>query len=156
MASSAQCLWFSYLGVSWCPILIFLCPVFSQVFLIFHLLCKLRILYLSFSSLLFTIFHLLFQFSRLRFRRCILVVFFFIFAINPIAQPFLVHPKFFRCLVTCIRRKMLKLIIQLFQVMKLASADGLWLSNLDTFNMRFDRARFRQKGAFKDSIVPGE
>ena len=132
------------------------CPIFSQVFLIFHLFCKLRILDLSFSSLLITVFHPLFHRSRLRFRHCILVVLFLIFAINPIAQPFLVHPKFFRCLVTCIRRKMLKLIIQLFQVMKLASADGLWLSNLDTFNMRFDRARFRQEGAFEDTMVPGE
>ena len=42
------------------------CPVFSQVFLIFHLFCKLRILDLSFSSLLITVFHLLFHYSRLR------------------------------------------------------------------------------------------
>ena len=51
---------------------------------------------------------------------------------------------------------MSELIIRPFQVMKHASADGLWLSNLDTFNMRFDRARFRQEGAFEDTMVPGE
>ena len=142
--------------MSWCPILIFLCPVFSQVFLIFHLFCKLRILDLSFSSLLITVFHLLFHYSRLRFRHCIVVVLFLIFAINPIAQPFLVHPKFCCCLVNCIRRKMSELIIRPFQVMKHASADGLWLSNLDTSNMQFDRAWFWQEGAFEDTMIPGE
>ena len=132
------------------------CPIFSQVFLIFHLFCKLRILDLSFSSLLITVFHLLFHYSRLRSVIAFWLSFFLIFAINPIAQPFLVHPKFCCCLVNCIRRKMSELITRLLQVMKHASADGLWLSNLDTLNMRFDRVRLRQEDAFEDSIVPGE
>ena len=134
--------------MSWCPILIILCPVFSQVFLIFHLFCKLRILDLSFSSLLITVFHPLFHFSRLRFCHCILVVLLLVFAFNPIAQPFLVHPQFFLCLGTCIRRKMSEFNYPAspsFQVMKHASADGQWLSNLDTLKMRPDRARCGQE-----------
>ena len=122
-----------------------LCPVFSQVFLIFHSFCKLRILNLSFSSLLITVSHHLFHYSRLRFRHCILVGLFLVFTINPIAQPFLVHPQFFLCLVTCIRRKMSEFNYPAspnFQVMKHAGADGQWLSNPDMFNMRFGRARF--------------